>query len=231
MNLKKLYSFFVLFVMIGSTALAQNDWANLAKYADANEGVKSKKKNKQSVVFMGNSITERWEDFDSAFFQSNPYINRGISGQTTPQMLIRFRADVIELEPSVVVICAGTNDIAGNTGPMTLDQIAGNIISMTELARANGIKVVLSSVLPANSYSWSPEIAPANLIIELNEKLETYAKKNKIVYLDYYSLMVDDQKGLKKEYGRDSVHPSLNGYKVMEKAVQEAIERALSKKN
>jgi len=147
---------------------------------------------------MGDSITEFWKVNDGAFFNSNPFIDRGISGQTTPQMVLRFRQDVIDLKPSVVVILAGINDIAENTGPITLDQIMGNIISMVELAKANNIKVVLCSVLPANQFNWNPKIKPAEKVIALNEMIQNYATKNNITYVDYYTAMVDDQKGLQK---------------------------------
>ena len=223
-----LISFLV--ALIFSPTLKAQDWANLGKYQEANSKLLPPSKNENRVVFMGNSITEGWAVHDSTFFSANPYICRGISGQVTSQMLLRFRPDVIELQPKVVVILAGTNDIAQNQGPISLEQIAGNIFSMAELAKANGIKVVLCKVLPANSYKWRPEIQPADQIIELNGLIEKYAKINKIVLVDFYSPMVDSEKGLKKDYGRDSVHPSLAGYKIMEPLVMEAIKKALSKK-
>ncbi len=205
------------------------DWANLNRYSKANAEVAAPAKNENRVVFMGNSITEGWVKYHGEFFQGKPYFGRGISGQTTAQMLIRFRPDVIDLKPEVVVILAGTNDIAANRGPQTLEQIAGNIISMAELAKSNGINVVLSSALPASSYSWRPAIHPADKIIELNKMIKAYADDNNMVYLDYYSAMVDDNKGLKKEYGRDSVHPNVEGYKIMEEMVEKAIKKALKK--
>lgn len=204
------------------------DWANLKKYASQNESIALPAKKEKRVVFMGNSITEKWSMIDYSFFEQNPLIiNRGISGQTTSQMLIRFRPDVIALKPKVVVILAGTNDIAENQGPATLEQIAGTIYSMAELAKEHKIKVVLCSVLPANSYSWREEIEPADKIIALNELIKAYAKKNKLIYVDFYPAMVNNDKGLKKEYGRDSVHPNLEGYHVMEPLVLEAIIKAL----
>lgn len=216
----------VLFLLIGNTTFAQ-DWANLGKYAKANSALEMPKKGETRVVFMGNSITEKWSKYDSAFWAENPYVNRGISGQVSSQMLLRFRPDVIELQPTVVIISAGTNDIAQNQGPTTLEQIAGNIFSMAELAKAHNIKVVLAAVLPADSYRWRPEIKPADSIVKLNKLIKKYAKQNNIVYLDYYSPMVNKNKGLKKEYGRDSVHPSTVGYKVMEPMVKSAINKAL----
>ncbi|WP_406683244.1 SGNH/GDSL hydrolase family protein [Seonamhaeicola sp. MEBiC1930] len=200
------------------------DWANLKRYNKANKELKISVKKKKTVVFMGNSITQNWIRDHGVFFKENPsFINRGISGQTTPQMLVRFRPDVIDLNPDIVIIHAGTNDIAGNTGPITIDRIAGNIFSMAELAKENGIQVILASVLPATSYSWSPSIEPADKIIELNKLIKDYAEENKIVYLDYYSPMVNDIGGLKKELGRDTVHPNVNGYLVMEPLVKQAI--------
>lgn len=207
----------------------KNDWANLARYREENEALEARKKGEQRVVFMGNSITQGWKRQRPEFFEANPYICRGISGQTTPQMLLRFRQDVIDLAPDIVVILAGTNDIAGNTGPSTLNMITGNIFSMVELAQANNIKVILCSVLPANAYRWRPEIEPADTIIELNKLLKTYAKKNKIPYVDYFSPMVDKEKGLKKEYSGDGVHPNQKGYTVMEPLIKNEIDKVLKK--
>ena len=215
---------------IAQVAQSNADWANLKKYATKNQQLKPPAKGENRVVFMGNSITEFWRITDSAFFIKNNYIDRGISGQTTPQMLMRFRPDVIDLKPAVVVILAGINDIAENTGPITLENIYGNIISMVQLACANNIKVVVSSVLPANNFPWRPQIKPAEKVIALNSMLEAYCKTNNIVYLDYYSNIVDDQKGLDKKYTEDGVHPTLAGYKVMEPLVEQAIKKALSQK-
>ena len=205
------------------------DWANLHKYEKANAEVGLPKANEDRVVFMGNSITEGWVRNDPEFFNSNSFIGRGISGQTTAQMLIRFRPDVMDLKPKAVVILAGTNDIAANKGPVTIENTAGNIFSMVELAQANGIKVVLASVLPANRYSWRPAIYPADKIIELNKLIKAYAEEHDIVYLDYYTPMVDDEKGLKAAYSIDGVHPTTEGFDVMEPLVQKAIEKALKK--
>jgi alpha-L-fucosidase len=213
---------------IFAPAIEAQDWANLGRFQDANLEVGPPSKKESRVVFMGNSITEKWGIYDSAFFSTNPYINRGISGQVTSQMLIRFRPDVIQLQPEVVVILAGTNDIAQNQGPITLEQIAGNIFSMAELARANGIKVVLCSVLPAISYSWRPGIEPADQIVALNKMIKDYAKHNKIDYVDFYASMVNADKGLKKEYGRDTVHPNLTGYRIMETMVEKAINEVIN---
>lgn len=192
------------------------DWPNLNKYAKENSLVTTTK----SVVFMGDSITEFWKLNDEGFFTANPYIDRGISGQTTPQMLLRFRQDVIELKPSVVVILAGINDIAENTGPISIDAIMGNIISMVELSNANKIKVVLCTLLPANHFGWNPKLEPADKVIALNQLIIEYANKHKINCVDYYTALVDDVKGLPKKYSADGVHPNLEGYKLMESLVQ-----------
>lgn len=210
-----------------NTAEAQ-DWANLNRYKAANEKLNPPSLNEQRVVFMGNSITEAWVSNSPGFFKENPYIGRGISGQTTPQMLIRFRADVIDLQPKVAVILAGTNDIAGNTGPMTLEMIFGNLKSMAELARANGIAVVLSSVLPVYDYPWKPGLKPAQKIVKLNAMIKTYAKAEGMVYLDYFTPMADGRDGLKKSLGDDGVHPNKAGYEIMESLAKKAIAKALS---
>lgn len=216
-------------IFLSSRVLAQNetDWANLSKYKSENAMLKPPAKNEKRVVFIGNSITENWLHADS-FFQKHPqYIDRGISGQTTPQMLLRFRQDVIQLNPSAVVILAGINDIAQNTGPITIEEIFGNIKSMAELARANKIKVILSSVLPANVIPWRKEIEPADKVIQLNALIKEYCKQNKIYYLDYYSNLVDDQKGLPKKFSEDGVHPNAGCYQIMEQLVQEAIRKTI----
>jgi len=201
------------------------DWPALSRYAPDN----AKLNGPATVVFMGDSITDAWVKRSPKFFADNPgYIDRGISGQTTPQMLIRFRPDVIALKPKVVVILAGTNDIAGNTGPMTLEMIEDNLESMAELAKANGIQVVLSSVMPVCDYIRpQTERRPPEKIIALNEWIKDYCHKNKLVYLDYYSAMIDDQKMLKKEITYDGLHPNEAGYAVMEPLAEKAVAAAL----
>ena len=179
---------------------------------------------------MGDSITEFWSITDPEYFAGKPYINRGISGQTTPQMLIRFRADVIALKPAAVVVLAGINDIAGNTGPATLEMIANNIFSMAELAKANQIKVILCSVLPAYDFSWKPNQNPAEKVIALNEMIKNYAVANGIIYLDYFSAMVDERKGLPTLYSNDEVHPNKKGYQVMAPLAEKAIAKVLLQK-
>ena len=214
------------------------DWPNLARYHAANATVEPPSKKDQRVVFMGDSITDGWTNPEyGGFFPGKPYIDRGISGQTTPQMLIRFRPDVIALQPKVVVILAGTNDIAGNTGPMTLQEIEDNLASMTELARANGIRVVLASVLPVSNYGHDRQGNPIDMrlkrppekILELNAWIKKFAADRKQVYLDYFSAMVDDQGMLRKELSEDGLHPNAKGYAVMSPLAEQGIEAALKK--
>ena len=192
--------------------MEEMDWANLNKYKEENRKISSQLFDENRIVFFGDSITEQWLEIVPDFFLKNNYINRGIGGQTTPQMLIRFRNDVIKLNPSVVHILAGTNDIAGNTGPTTLDMILDNIISMVELAKVNNIKVLLSSVLPVYDYPWAPGLNPAKKIVELNKMINKYAKENSISYINYYLKMVDNHGGLKQEYTTDGVHLTKIGY-------------------
>jgi lysophospholipase L1-like esterase len=212
----------------------QNDWALLEKYRDANRALATPASGENRVVFMGDSITEGWgikaappAPDRGDFFPGKPYINRGISGQTTPQMLVRFRQDVIDLKPKVVVILAGINDIAGNTGPETQDQIAGYLTSMAELARANGIRVVLCSVLPAIDFPWHRGLEPAPKVRALNAWMKDYAAKNRFVYVDYYDSMATPDGGLKPDLGSDGVHPVKAGYDIMAPLAEAGIEQAL----
>lgn len=206
------------------------DWQNLTRYKEANAKLGEPKPGEKRVVFMGDSITDAWAKRTTMFPGGGPNIGRGISGQTTPQMLIRFRPDVIDLKPKVVVILAGTNDIAGNTGPMTLEEIEENLQSMAELAKANKIHVVMSSVMPVCDYH-RPQIArrPPEKIIALNEWIKNYCEKNKLVYLDYYSAMLDDAKLLRKEITNDGLHPNEAGYAVMEPLAEAAVKQALKR--
>ncbi|HSB29499.1 MAG TPA: SGNH/GDSL hydrolase family protein [Pyrinomonadaceae bacterium] len=211
------------------------DWPQLARYHDDNSRLSPPAKNEQRVVFMGDSITDGWDAPNmGGFFPGKPYVNRGISGQTTPQMLIRFRPDVIDLKPKVVVILAGTNDLAGNTGPSTLEVIEANLISMAELARANGIKVVFASLLPVSDYEMrdgKPIVQtvrrPPDKIIALNNWMKDYAAKNRHVYLDYFSAMVDGKGFLKDELSNDGLHPNAAGYAEMNPLAEAAIESSL----
>lgn len=204
--------------------LPAQDWANLEKYREANK-IAKQQKDPERIVLMGNSITEFWSPTDTSFFANKHYVNRGISGQTTPQMLIRFRPDVIDLNPATVVILAGANDIAGNTGPATIEEIAGNIFSMAELAVENGIKPVICSVLPAADFYWNPGMQPAPKVIALNKLLKAYCEREKIQYVDFYFSMADDKGGLKAAYGDDGVHPNLAGYKVMGALLEKTLNR------
>ena len=206
-----------------------NDWPNLRRYRAENAKLKSDPISAR-IVFMGNSITDGWINKSPDFFAKNSHLDRGIGGQTTPQMLIRFRQDVIDLQAKVVVILAGINDIAGNTGPSTLEMIEDNLASMAQLARANGIKVVLCSVLPAAEFPWRPEVDPAQKVIDLNKWIKDYAQKNNFVYVNYYDAMVDERKGLPKKYSEDGVHPTEAGYKIMEPLVEAGIAKALRQK-
>ncbi|MFT5250307.1 MAG: lysophospholipase L1-like esterase [bacterium] len=234
MKLKSLILILFLTHMVTQKAHSQdwNDFANTGRYSKANLELKLHTTPNNRVVFMGNSITEGWVWLRPEFFKDRDYINRGIGGQTTPQMLLRFRPDVIDLNPKVVVILAGTNDIAGNTGYTSLETIIDNIKSMAEIANANGIKVVISSILPAIEYLWKPGLDPASKIITINKALKDYAEENNFIYLDYYSAMVDDKGGLKvPDYtaADDLVHPNKAGYLVMEKLAEKAIKKALTK--
>ena len=226
MNVKKLF-LLLASIMCWITITEAQDWVNLNRFREDNEKLGPARTCEDRVVFMGNSITEGWLTQVPEFFSGRPYINRGISGQTTPQMLIRFRQDVIHLRPKVAVILAGTNDIAGNTGPSTLEMIEDNIYSMTELAQAHGIQVVLCSVLPAYDYPWRPGLEPAPKIVELNKRLKQYADTHGVVYGDFFSAMADERNGLPKELSEDGVHPNKAGYAVMAPIVENAIARAL----
>jgi lysophospholipase L1-like esterase len=209
---------------------APQDWAALGRYAKANAELAPPAAGEQRVVFMGNSITQAWAPSFATQFPGKPYIGRGISGQTTPQMLVRFRQDVIALKPRVVVILAGTNDIAGNTGPSTLEMIEDNIASMSELAQANGIRVVLCSVLPVFDYPWKPGLEPAQKIITLNTWIRAYAKSHNAEYADFHTPMADARQGLPKELAADGVHPNAAGYAIMGPIVEKAIAAALARR-
>jgi lysophospholipase L1-like esterase len=203
-------------------------WAQFARYAEENATLPPPAPGENRVVFMGNSITEGWAHLFPTQFHGKPYIGRGISGQTTPQMLVRFRQDVINLHPKVVVILAGTNDIAGNTGPATIEEIEGNLASMAELARANSIRVVLCSILPVYDYPWRPGLQPAPKILAINGWLKDYATSHGDVYADYHSAMQDARHGLPDSLAHDGVHPNEMGYQIMAGIVERAIAQALA---
>ncbi|HEY7056419.1 MAG TPA: SGNH/GDSL hydrolase family protein [Vicinamibacterales bacterium] len=211
------------------------DWAQLARYRADNETVKPPAAGDARVVFMGDSITDGWQQPRyGGFFPGKPYIDRGISGQTTPQMLVRFRPDVIDLKPKVVVILAGTNDIAGNTGPTTNEEIEANLTSMSELAHANNIRVVVASVTPVSAYHVAtptsvPQttLRPMTRIRALNDWIKSYAEAHNDVYLDYFSAMVDQSGVMQEELTADDLHPNIKGYAIMAPLAEAAIARAL----
>ncbi len=208
----------------------RNDYASFAHYRDVNAELAAPAAGERRVVFMGNSITEGWVRYFPTMFPGKPYIGRGIGGQTTPQMLVRFHADVVALKPAVVVILGGTNDIAGNTGPSTPEMIEQNLMAMTEVAQANGIRVVLSSVLPVFDYPWKRGLVPAPKIVALNAWMKAYAARVGAVYLDYHTAMRDERDGLRAGLGDDGVHPNEAGYRIMAGLAESAITDALSRK-
>ena len=254
------FTFFIVLILCAITASAQavstepcaevktqltrdearlKDWPAIARYRDENTKLAPPAKDEKRVVFMGDSITDGWRNPKyGGFFPGKPYIDRGISGQTTPQMLIRFRPDVIALKPKVVVVLAGTNDIAGNTGPMPLQAIEDNLASMSELARAHGVRVVLASVLPISDYEKTKEgkpiirsvQRPPDEIKALNEWMKRYVSENNLTYLDYFSAMVDEKGFLKEELSEDGLHPNAKGYAIMAPLAEQAIAAALKKK-
>ena len=201
-----------------------SDWPNLAKYRKANEELKDSSSSGDRIVLVGDSITEGWTEFNPGFFQENNMVNRGISGQTTPQMLIRLKQDAIHLDPKIIIINGGTNDIWGNTGPSTPDMIIDNLCSMAEITAKKNIQVVLSTILPVYQYPDRDDIIdPPKTISFINSVLQDYCKKNSLAFLDYFSPMADEKKGLRSDYGTDGVHPNKQGYSVMEQVVKETI--------
>lgn len=205
------------------------DFGDLQRYKQADVQLGPPRPDENRVVFMGDSITDAWHFSDpGASFAGKPYVNRGISGQTTPQMLVRFRQDVIDLQPKVVVLLAGTNDIAGNTGPMTLHETENNLMSMADLAAANHIRVVLCSILPAFDYPWHPGLTPAPKIDEINAWMKNYAAQKGYVYVDYHSAMKDARDGLPSNLSHDGVHPNAAGHAIMAPLVEAGIQKALA---
>jgi lysophospholipase L1-like esterase len=220
------------FLFISISVMAQKkindnwiDWANFKRYEAENKKVEPPLKNEIRVVFMGNSIFEGWIRLRPDFFSGKPYFDRGISGQTTPQMLLRMYDDVIALQPQIMVLKAGINDIAENNAPYNPAHTLDNIKAIAQLARFNKIKVILCSVLPASDFKWRPGLEPGDKVIALNEAIRKFATENKFYYLDLYSAVVDDNKGMRKEYASDGVHPTVEGYKVMEPLLEEAIRK------
>jgi lysophospholipase L1-like esterase len=220
-----LFSFLLIALLIPmESTLQAQDWANLNRFEAANAEIGPVKEGERRVVFIGDSITEGWSELFSEFFEGKPHVNRGISGQTTGQMLIRFRQDVIELRPQTVVILAGTNDIAQNQGPTTLQAIVNNIASMAELGYANGMNVIIGSVLPAFDYPWRPGLEPNTKIPMLNAMLMDYAGSRGFMYLDYFSAMTDGNNGLQADLTTDGVHLTPQGYEMMSAIVTAAIQ-------
>lgn len=207
------------FYMIAGAQTKSKDWAQFYRYGQANPSIKTSPR----AVFMGDSITDLWSRNDGNFFVENNFVCRGISGQTTSQMLVRFRKDVLDLKPKYVVILAGTNDIALNNGYISLENILGNIISMCELAKAHKIKPILCSVLPADKYKWRPELKPAEEIVKLNGMIKDYAKLQRYNYVDYHTPLKNAANGLPEKYSSDGVHPNIDCYKIMEKIILEVL--------
>ena len=215
MRLKTIAVILVALASVSVSYAQYKDWAKFERYQEKNAQVTSRPR----AVFMGDSITDNWAKKDGDFFVDNNFIGRGISGQTTSHMLVRFRRDVIDLQPKYVVILAGTNDIAKNNGEISLENILGNIISMCELARAHKIKPILCSILPAAAYRWRPEVKPAEDIVRLNAMIQRYAKENRIPYVDYHSVLKDENNGLPEVHAADGVHPNVECYRIMEKII------------
>jgi len=223
--MKKLLSIPFLVLIASFIMCSQNrDWANLKYYKKANAALKDGKPLTEHVVFMGNSITENWQQENPDFFKENNYISRGISGQTTSQMLVRFQQDVVDLKPKAVVILAGINDIAENTGPITTEDIFENIVLMSRSAQENNIQVILCTVLPTAAFQWNPDIDPVEKIIQLNNLLHKYAEQEHIPIVNYYEAMVMPDKTINPDYAIDGLHPNLKGYKVMEPLVKREIQ-------
>lgn len=230
MKIKLLAFLLLTFSLITKNSNAQNHekvntWANFEQFKNENDKLSRLKNGEERVVFLGNSITIGWQETHPEFFENKTYVNRGISGQTTPQMLVRFYADVIDIQATTVVILAGTNDIAGNTGPMSIDMILNNIKSMTNIALANNVKVILCSVLPAYDYPWSPNKNPNIKIPKLNSKIKKYAIETGVHYLDYFKALDNGNNGINKEFSYDGVHLTIEGYKVLEPLVENALKK------
>lgn len=221
--------FAALALILPGLAFAQDDWAGLGHFAADNAALDEPGRGEQRVVFLGDSITAGWADAAPDYFTDNAYVERGIGGQTTPQMLVRFRADVVDLEPAAVVILAGTNDLAGNTGPATNKSITDNLASMAEIAAANDIRVILASILPTTDYPWAPGREPAPRIVAINDWIEGYADDEDHVFLDYYGGLADADGAMQVAYTTDGVHVTRAGYEVMQALAEDAIDEALSR--
>ena len=208
--------------MLSNSLLAQ-DWPQLSYYQEANKLLKTSEKPIEAVFF-GDSITEGWPQFNASFFDSNNFVGRGIGGQTTPQLLLRFRQDVLGLRPKKVILLAGINDIAENTGPISLEAIMDNIKGMTDMAKANEVEMILCAVLPANSFPWRPSIIPTYKVIKLNQMIKAYAQETNLIYVDYYTPMVDDEQGLISTLSYDTVNPNKAGYALMEEVLLKSLQ-------
>ena len=220
-------SIYLVFLLITFFSINAQDWSNFKQFKKENAILVPLESGKDRIVFMGNSITIGWLNIHPLFFENKPYINRGISGQTTPQMLVRFRADVVDIDATAVVILAGTNDIAENTGPTTLNMILDNLKSMSEIAQANNVKIILCSILPAYDYPWRTGLEPNVKIPELNKMIKGYAEANDIHYLDYFKALNDGKNGIIKKYTTDGVHLTEEGYKLMEPMLEKALKIVL----
>lgn len=219
--MKRILVIIAVFCLVAVTGNAQKgkDWAQYGVYKSANESITEA----PAVAFMGDSITENWLKFRKEFFSSRNFAARGISGQTTYQMLARFQRDVVDLKPKKVVILAGTNDIAENCGPISLDNVVGNIKSMCDIARANKIKPIVCSVIPCDRFVWRKDLKPAPVVKELNEKLKAFCQKEKIQYVDYHSALDNGEGGLSAEISKDGCHPLVAGYEIMEEIILKAL--------
>lgn len=226
--MKKILLFLLFAICSAYAQPGDTDSKPVGKYAAENALLQNNPDTRR-IVLMGDSITELWKVIDGKLFTGN-YVNRGVSGQTTAQMLLRFREDVIDLQPKLVVIMGGTNDIALNDGPVALEDTFGHIVSMVQLAKSNKVKVVLCSVLPAYHFKWRPNVMPAEKIVKLNAMLKSYAAKHHITYIDYHSAMKDVRNGMKEGYAEDGVHPNLAGYKVMKPLLLNGVAKALKRK-
>jgi len=220
-------SIYLVFLLITFFSINAQDWSNFKQFKKENAILVPLESGKDRIVFMGNSITIGWLNIHPLFFENKPYINRGISGQTTPQMLVRFRADVVDIDATAVVILAGTNDIAENTGPTTLNMILDNLKSMSEIAQANNVKIILCSILPAYDYPWRTGLEPNVKIPALNKMIKGYAEANDIYYLDYFKALNDGKNGIIKKYTTDGVHLTEEGYKLLEPMLEKALKIVL----
>jgi lysophospholipase L1-like esterase len=224
MRTSRILAFLLIAAATASHGADAQDWANLGRYRDSNRALS--RADPRRVVFLGDSITEGWAG--QAFIKDNPhFVDRGISGQTAPQMLVRFQSDVVALKPAVVHIMAGTNDIAQNTGPESSDEMFGYIVSIAELARANRIKIIIASIPPAADFPWHRGLNPAPAIEAMNKRLEAYAASRGLIYADYWSVLATKEGGLKPQYSKDGVHPNDAGYKAMKPVAEAAIARAM----